>query len=66
MTSIHQRHRILESLDGMDEAQMESVLRYIKRVLGKPATRESYEDRQKREAMRQIREALNNKQERDF
>ncbi|HLT74673.1 MAG TPA: hypothetical protein VKZ68_06290 [Ohtaekwangia sp.] len=66
MTSIHQRHRILESLDGMDEAQMESVLRYIKRVVGKPATRESYEDRQKREAMRQIREALNNKQERDF
>ncbi len=66
MTTIHKRHRILESLDTMDEAQMESVLRYIKGVLAKPVARESYEDRQKREAMRQIREALNNKLDREF
>ncbi len=66
MTKIHQKHRILESLDAMDEAQMDSVLRYIRGVLAKSVTRESYEDRQKREAMRQIREALNNKLEREF
>ncbi len=63
--TIHQRHRILESLDSMDLAQMEKVLQYIKGVLSEPV-RESAEERQRREAMRQIREALIDKQARGF
>lgn len=49
---------ILQSLDAMDTVQMEEVLRYIKGLLHKPRTA-NYQDF-KREAMKEIRQALRN------
>jgi hypothetical protein len=48
---------ILQSLDGMDQVQMEEVLTYIKGVLNKPNRTASYQ-RFKYEAMKEIRQAL--------
>jgi len=48
---------ILQSLDGMDQVQMEEVLKYIKSVLNQPQRTSSYQ-RFKREAMKEIRQAL--------
>ena len=50
---------ILQSLDGMDQVQMEEVLKYIKSVLNKPQRTKSYQ-RFKSEAMKEIRQALRN------
>jgi hypothetical protein len=47
---------ILESLDAMDNVQMEKVLQYIKGVLRKERTIDSARFRQ--QAMEQIRHAL--------
>lgn len=53
---------ILQSLDTMDTVQMEEVLTYIKGLLHKP--QESNYQRFKREAMKEIRQALlNNKKQ---
>ena len=49
------RLAILQSLDTMDQVQMENVLQYIKGVLQQPI-RESKDF--KREAMKEIRKAL--------
>ncbi|MBI1768628.1 MAG: hypothetical protein HY015_01575 [Bacteroidetes bacterium] len=46
---------ILQSLDTMDQVQMENVLQYIKGVLHQPATDYSSF---KKEAMKEIRKAL--------
>ena len=48
---------ILQSLDGMDQVQMEEVLKYIKSVLNQPNRTSSYQ-RFKSEAMNEIRQAL--------
>ena len=45
---------ILQSLDVMDQMQMEHVLIYIKELLQKHATDKSF----KKEAMKEIRQAL--------
>jgi hypothetical protein len=50
---------ILQSLDGMDQVQMEDVLKYIKGVLNQPQRTKSYQ-RFKSEAMKEIQKALQN------
>lgn len=57
MTSFHQRHQILASLDGLDQGQTEKVLEYI-RGLERPGKDESHHQKLKREAMKEIRLAL--------
>lgn len=58
MTSFYQRHQILASLDGLDQVQTEKVLDYI-RALERPAKDESHHQKVKREALKEIRLALN-------
>jgi hypothetical protein len=48
---------ILQSLDGMDQVQMEEVLKHIKSILNQPHRTKSYQ-RFKSEAMIEIRQAL--------
>lgn len=57
MTSINQKHKILESLDTLDQAQTEKVLDYIKGLLTGSREDASYQ-KLKREAMKEIRQAL--------
>jgi hypothetical protein len=56
MTNINQKHKILESLDSLDQAQTEKVLDYIKGMT-RPMGNEQHI---KREALKQIRQALGN------
>jgi len=48
---------IVQSLDAMDQVQMEEVLTYIKGLLNRPKRTENYKTF-KREAMKEIRQAL--------
>lgn len=48
---------ILQSLDGMDQVQMEEVLKYIKGLLNQPQRTPNYQSF-KRQAMKEIRQAL--------
>jgi hypothetical protein len=48
---------IVQSLDAMDQLQVEEVLLYIKGLLNKPALATDYPSF-KREAMKEIRQAL--------
>ncbi|MCE7862283.1 MAG: hypothetical protein DYG99_01950 [Bacteroidetes bacterium CHB5] len=48
---------ILQSLDAMDKVQMEEVLIYIKGLLNKPEKTSDYKTF-KKEAMKEIRQAL--------
>lgn len=57
MTSIHQKHEILESLNSLDPSQAEKVLEYIKGLLYTTPDEASYK-KFKREAMKEIRHAL--------
>jgi hypothetical protein len=57
MITVHQKHQILESLNSMDQAQMERVLIYIKAVLNATMEKSAYE-RFKTEALMEIRQAL--------
>jgi hypothetical protein len=57
MTSFHQRHQILASLDSLDQSQTEKVLEYI-RALQVTGKEESHHQKMKREAMKEIRLAL--------
>jgi hypothetical protein len=57
MTSFHQRHQILESLDSLDPNQTEKVLEFIKGLMYKTPDEASYK-RFKQEAMKEIRSAL--------
>ncbi|MEQ8304388.1 MAG: hypothetical protein RIB47_13415 [Cyclobacteriaceae bacterium] len=50
---------IQASLDELDGLQAEQVLLYIKRLLNKPRKNRSYYEL-KQEALREIRQALNN------
>jgi hypothetical protein len=51
------KQQILESLNALDQVQMEKVLQYVKTILEKPASETAY-DRFKRNAMKEIRQAL--------
>lgn len=56
MTGINQKHKIVESLDFLDQVQMEKVLDYINGMI-KPLRNDQFV---KREALKQIRQALGN------
>lgn len=57
MNSVTKKLQILESLNSLDQTQTEKVLAYIKDVLT-PKSEVEYK-RNKREAMKEIRQALN-------
>ena len=57
MTSIHQKHEILESLNSLDQSQAEKVLEYIKGLLYTTPDEASHK-KLKQEAMKEIRKAL--------
>jgi len=57
MTTIHQKHEILESLDSLDQNQTEKVLQYIKGMLITNQDEATYK-KFKREALKEIRQAL--------
>jgi tellurite resistance protein len=57
MNSVTKKLQILESLNGLDQAQTEKVLAYIKDMLTN--TSDAHYKRNKREAMKEIRQALN-------
>jgi hypothetical protein len=57
MTSFHQRHQILASLDSLDQSQTEKLLEYI-RALQVKGKEEPHHQKMKREAMKEIRLAL--------
>jgi hypothetical protein len=59
MNKLFQKHRILESLDDLDHAQTEQVLDYIHRLVNGKKEQSTYQHNSKREAMVQIRQALN-------
>ena len=61
MKTIHQRHQILASLDAMDQSQTERVLDFIKGMLSQSPA-ETRHQSVKREALRQIRKALQENQ----
>jgi len=58
MKSFHKKHEILDSLESLDQSQTEKVLEYIKSLLYK--NDEASHQRLKREAMKEIRQALGN------
>ena len=57
MTTINHKHKILASLDALDQAQTEKVLDYIKGLITGSREDASYQ-KVKREAMKEIRQAL--------
>ena len=57
MTTINQKHQILESLDYLDQAQADKVLGYIQGLLSASREHARYK-RLKTEAMKEIRQAL--------
>ena len=57
MNSVTKKLQILESLSALDQTQTEKVLAYIKDMLSLKA--EGEYKRNKREAMKEIRQALN-------
>ena len=56
MNSVTKKLQILESLSALDQSQTEKVLAYIKDML---LPRDDAERKKKREAMKEIRQALN-------
>ena len=58
MKKLFQKHQILESLNDLDQAQTEEVLKYIKGIVDRNQERSRYEVFSKRQAMMQIRQAL--------
>lgn len=56
MNSVTKKLQILESLNALDQTQTEKVLAYIKDML--TPSDESQHKRNKREAMKEIRQAL--------
>ncbi|AYB30469.1 hypothetical protein [Chryseolinea soli] len=57
MTTIHQKHAILESLDSLDQTQTEKVLAYIKSLVYSSKDDATHQ-KLKREALKEIRQAL--------
>lgn len=58
MNSVTEKLQILESLNALDKSQTEKVLAYINDMLA-PNKEEREYKRTKREAMKEIRQALN-------
>jgi tellurite resistance protein len=58
MNSVTEKLQILESLNALDKTQTEKVLAYIKDMMA-PSKEEQEYQRTKREAMKEIRQALN-------
>ena len=58
MNSVTEKLQILESLNALDKTQTEKVLDYIKGMMA-PNKEEIEYKRSKREAMKEIRQALN-------
>lgn len=58
MNSVTEKLQILESLSALDKTQTEKVLAYIKGMMA-PNKDEMEYKRSKREAMKEIRQALN-------
>lgn len=58
MNSVTEKLQILESLNALDKTQTEKVLAYIKGIMA-PSKEEKEYKRAKREAMKEIRQALN-------
>ena len=58
MKKSFQKHQILESLNDLDQAQTEDVLKYIKGIVNRTREESRYELFSKRQAMMQIRQAL--------
>jgi hypothetical protein len=56
MTNIHQKHQILESIEALDQTQAEQVLAYIQGLVAR--SDEAGYQKLKREAMKEIRQAL--------
>ena len=56
MTTINQKHQILESIEALDQTQAEQVLAYIKGLV--TLRDEAGQRKLKREAMKEIRQAL--------
>ncbi len=56
---------ILQSLDAMDQKQMDEVLRYIKGVLSRPAPANDYQTF-KRKALKEIQQALRSERKKDL
>jgi hypothetical protein len=63
MTNINKKHQILESLDSLDQDQADKVLGYIKGLLYSPNDAAS-QQKLKREALKEIRQALSGKSKR--
>jgi hypothetical protein len=59
MTQFNEKHQIMESLDSLDQGQTEKVLAYIKGLIATPHDEADYK-RFKREALKEIRQALGN------
>lgn len=59
MNSVTEKLQILESLNALDKTQTEKVLAYIKDMLAPNNKEEREYKRTKREAMKEIRQALN-------
>lgn len=59
MSNTTQKLSILESLNALDQAQAEKVLSYIKNLLNTSSEEEMRYQRFKREAMKEIRQAIN-------
>lgn len=57
MTTINQKVQILESLNSLDRYQTEQVMQYIKNLMHVSADEASH-NRFKREALKEIRQAL--------
>lgn len=58
MKPIYRKHEILESLDEMDQTQMEKVLSYIKGMLNSEAAKIRAKETFKSQALKEIRQAL--------
>lgn len=56
MTNKSKKNEILESLDSLDQSQADKVLEYIKGML---TSNETYHKKLKREAIKEIQQALN-------
>jgi hypothetical protein len=59
MTTMNQKHQILESLDTLDQNQTEKVLNYINGLTNVSREDVRYQSL-KREAIKEIRQALSN------
>jgi hypothetical protein len=59
MTTLTQKHQILESLDALDQVQTEKVISYIRGLLTSSRDEAGYQ-KLKREALKEIRQALGN------